>query len=247
MNIKITIFTDGASKGNPGPGGWGAVVADNERVVELGGHEENTTNNRMEMMAIYEALSHVVRNYSDTQNLSIHVLSDSTYSVKGITQWVDGWISRGWVTASKDPVQNRDLWEKMHDVVQGLSIKWTILPGHSGIPGNERADDIASTYGDGNNPDLFVGARSEYGVDIASTQVDEALLKAKKEKKKRSGAKAYSYLSLIDGVLRRHDNWAECQARVEGKSGARFKKSLDAQEEKEIIESWGKTIDDIQS
>ena len=136
----VVIYTDGACKGNPGPGGWGAMLTSGDSVKELFGGEMGTTNNRMEMMAVIEALSALKRPCQVTLYL------DSEYVRKGITEWISGWKARGWRTAAKQPVKNVDLWQKLDALVtsSGHTIEWRWVKGHAGDPGNERADALAN-------------------------------------------------------------------------------------------------------
>lgn len=135
---KIEIFTDGACKGNPGPGGWGALLVADGKQKELFGGEPNTTNNRMEMTAIIEALSALNR----PCNVVLH--TDSQYVLKGITEWIEGWKARGWKTAAKAPVKNVDLWLALDAEQARHHIEWHWVRGHSGHVGNERADALAN-------------------------------------------------------------------------------------------------------
>ena len=136
---KIEIFTDGACKGNPGTGGWGALLVMGEHEKELCGGEKNTTNNRMELKAVIESLNALTR----PCNVIVH--TDSQYVQKGISEWIHGWKARGWRTAAKQPVKNADLWQKLDALVSQSShqIEWRWVKGHSGDPGNERADALA--------------------------------------------------------------------------------------------------------
>ena len=136
----IVIYTDGACKGNPGPGGWGVVLRSGAQQKELSGGELNTTNNRMEMMAVIQALQALKRPCAVTLYL------DSEYVRKGITEWLAGWKARGWKTAAKQPVKNVDLWQQLDQLVAsgGHRIEWRWVKGHAGDPGNERADALAN-------------------------------------------------------------------------------------------------------
>jgi len=136
----VVIYTDGACKGNPGPGGWGALLSSGGTTKELFGGELGTTNNRMEIMAVIEALSALKRPCQVTLYL------DSEYVLKGITEWIHGWKARGWRTAAKAPVKNVDLWQRLDTVVSssGHRIDWRWVRGHTGDPGNERADVLAN-------------------------------------------------------------------------------------------------------
>jgi ribonuclease HI len=138
---KITIYTDGACKGNPGPGGWGVILRSAGQVEkELFGGEALTTNNRMEMTAVIEALSALKR----PCDIALYV--DSKYVLQGITEWLPGWKAKGWKTAAKQPVKNVDLWQKLDALVNtsGHTIEWYWVKGHAGDPGNERADALAN-------------------------------------------------------------------------------------------------------
>jgi ribonuclease HI len=134
----IHIYTDGACKGNPGPGGWGAVLEYDGKEREMYGGEPSTTNNRMELTAVIEALAALKR----PCRVILH--TDSQYVQKGITEWINGWKARGWKTAAKAPVKNVDLWKKLDEVVRTHDIDWVWVKGHAGDVGNERADALAN-------------------------------------------------------------------------------------------------------
>ena len=135
---KVIIYTDGSSKGNPGPGGWGSIIISPDKVIEIGGRENMTTNNRMELTSAIEAL----KNIDSTQ--SIIIFSDSQYVIKGITEWIHGWIIKGWKNSQKKAVLNRDLWEELLKVSETHDLEWHWIKGHSGHPENERADELAN-------------------------------------------------------------------------------------------------------
>ena len=136
----VTIYTDGACKGNPGPGGWGALLQAGDKTKELFGGERQTTNNRMELMAVIQALEALKR------PCQIDLWLDSQYVRQGITEWIHGWKAKGWKTASKQPVKNADLWQRLDALVHGGAhdIRWHWVKGHAGHPGNERADALAN-------------------------------------------------------------------------------------------------------
>lgn len=134
---KVVIFTDGACSGNPGPGGWGSILMYNGHRRELSGGDAETTNNRMEMMAVIKALESLKRPCTAI----IH--TDSVYVMKGMTEWIKDWKKRGWKTAAKKPVKNVELWQRLEQAVNSHVIEWKWVKGHSGVPENERADELA--------------------------------------------------------------------------------------------------------
>ena len=136
----VEIYTDGACKGNPGPGGWGVLLRAGQHEKALFGGERDTTNNRMELTAVIEALTALKR------PCQVDLYLDSEYVRKGITEWIHGWKARGWRTASKAPVKNVELWQRLDALVQqsGHQIQWHWVKGHAGHPGNERADALAN-------------------------------------------------------------------------------------------------------
>ncbi len=136
---KLVIYTDGACSGNPGPGGWGALLLFKGREKELYGGEDDTTNNRMEMLAAIKALESLKPDYSG----EVELWTDSKYLKDGITKWIHGWKKRGWKKADKKPVLNMDLWKRLDALVQDKTIDWRWIKGHAGDPGNERADELA--------------------------------------------------------------------------------------------------------
>jgi ribonuclease HI len=138
MQSDVTIYTDGACRGNPGPGGWGAVLEAGGARKTLHGGETPTTNNRMELTAVIRALAAL------TRPCRVTLYSDSQYVLKGITEWMPNWKSRGWKTAAKKPVMNADLWQALDAEVKRHTVDWHWVKGHSGHPGNEEADRLAN-------------------------------------------------------------------------------------------------------
>ena len=238
--MPFLVFTDGAAKGNPGPGGWGAiVVTPDHRVTELGGGAPHTTNNRMELSGAIAALQHLA-----TQPGPVAIYTDSTYLIQGITQWIWGWRKRGWKTAEGGDVLNRDLWEQLSVLVSertGGKVEWHWVRGHVGTPGNERADQISVAFALQQSANLYDGPLDAYPLPILQLP-DETTL-PKRPAASASGTKPkaapYSYLSVVDGVPMRHVTWAECEQRVKGKSSARFKKATSAADEAAILSGWG--------
>lgn len=262
MTNTVTIFTDGSSLGNPGPGGWGAIVIAGDSAYELGGGERHTTNNRMELTAAIQALTYLgtLPSFSKLSSLPAYAAStqpegfreaagesgtsractiafytDSRYVINGITKWVYGWKKNNWKTSTKEDVSNRDLWEALHMRVGRYDIAWTYVPGHSGVPGNERVDEIATAFARGDDPGLYAGPVGDYPIDSMRFEPIVANVRTKKAR----SAKAYSYLSLLDGRLYRDATWEACQGRVKGRSGAKFRKALSAEDEEAILKEWG--------
>ncbi len=134
----VEIYADGACRGNPGPGGWGALLIFEGRERELSGAEGLTTNNRMELTAVIQALEALKR------PVKARVYTDSEYVRRGITEWLAAWKARGWRTADRKPVKNQDLWERLEAAAAGHDIEWRWVKGHSGVPGNERVDHLAN-------------------------------------------------------------------------------------------------------
>ncbi|MGD9946157.1 MAG: ribonuclease HI [Burkholderiaceae bacterium] len=138
MSEPVNVYTDGACKGNPGPGGWGALLSWGGHEKELFGGEAATTNNRMELLAVIRALQAL------TRPAEVVVHTDSQYVQKGISEWLAGWKARGWLTADRKPVKNADLWRELEAQVARHQVQWRWVRGHSGHPGNERADALAN-------------------------------------------------------------------------------------------------------
>jgi ribonuclease HI len=241
--MPTVVFADGAAKGNPGPGGWGAIVVTPEgRVTELGGGTRHTTNNRMELTATIEALRHLGPSAGP---VAVH--TDSSYVLRGIREWIHGWRRRGWRTADGHDVQNRDLWERLAEAERRAgTVTWHFVPGHSGIPGNERVDEIATTFAAGRRPQLYRGPLVRYDVAVLDIPDDTALpARSSSNRARPPRGTPYSYLSLVDGRPVRHATWVECERRVKGRSGARYKKAMSADEETAILASWGFSRDAV--
>jgi ribonuclease HI len=215
------------------PEGW---------VREFGGGLPHTTNNRMELSGPIEALSHLKATPG-----SIAVYTDSTYVIRGISEWIPSWRRRGWKTVDGKDVSNRELWEQLWMLVQDREdrIEWNYVRGHAGIPGNERVDEIANAFALKEDPGLYEGSIADYAVNIRDIPEDTGLPQPSVKGSFGSGKnqKAYSYLSVVDNVAMRHATWPECERRVKGRSGARFKKAMSAAEEKEILQAWGVRLD----
>lgn len=242
----IVVFTDGASKGNPGPGGWGVVIVTPDgKVTELGGGAPLTTNNKMELTGAIQALSFL-------QGVSgrVEVFTDSTYVIQGIREWIHGWKRRGWKTATGAEVLNRELWEELHRLTSARgprAITWHYVRGHVGTPGNERVDAIADAFAVQTPVALYRGPLSGYSVPVHDLPEDTSLPVRSKGSSSgsKSKAAAYSYLSVVDGKPMRHATWAECEQRVKGRSGALFKKAASAADQAAILRSWRFNPDDV--
>lgn len=210
----ITAFTDGACLGNPGPGGWAYVmVFPSGEVRELAGYEANSTNNKMELRAVVECLK-----AAKEKKLKVVIYLDSQYVIHGADR----------VSGNS---KNADLWKELFSLLKPMRNRVTFkkVPGHRGIPGNERADRIASAMSARKDPDLFRGFLNEYrypvleGLDFESESNNEPF-----------------YLSLVGGIAKTHKTWSECEAVVKGQKGAKFKKVFTQSEADRLIKEWNK-------
>lgn len=223
---EVICFTDGAARGNPGPAGWGAVIATSEQVTEIGGAIENGTNNEAELQAVVAVLQQAEKEqWSD-----IVIYTDSKYLIKGATRWVHSWQNNGWTTQQDEPVKNQQLWKAIVSHQQQLSVTYKHVPGHAGVPANERADDIATAFADAASPELFQGSRDQYTVSL---DPEPQLIEG-----------GPVYLSLLDDEVRQHSSWEACKQRVEGRS-ASFRKVTTEPERDEVLSQWGKTLADV--
>lgn len=240
MLKRTVVFTDGSSKGNPGPGGWGVVIVSTDGTVwELGGGAALTTNNKMELTGAIEALAAL-----QTSPGPLDIYTDSTYVIQGIREWIHGWRRRGWKTATGAEVMNRELWEALSTLTSARgprNISWHYVRGHVGTPGNERVDRIADAYATAQPMPLYEGPIADYPVADILHLPDDTDVPPRKTSSSGGGSKsaAYAYLSVVDGTPMRHATWAECEARVKGRSGARFKKATSATDQDAILRSWG--------
>jgi ribonuclease HI len=229
----LLIYTDGACSGNPGPGGWGAIVSiPEEGVRELGGREPRTTNNRMELSAAIAALRRV-----EALPGPISLYTDSTYLISGITRWLPVWKRKGWTRVDGAEILNRDLWEALDRLAsrRGTGLSWNYVRGHQGHPANSRCDEIAVAFSQEKTPELYDGPLLGYPVDLFPPE-PEALPKpaGRTSRSKKAGW----YLSLLGGKLEKHQNWPDCQARVHGRP-ALFKKVTSREEESAALKKWG--------
>lgn len=244
---RFVIYTDGACSGNPGPGGWGAVigsvVGENVEVYELGDGELGTTNNRMELSATLAAL-YWVNEQAHSPDFSVQIYTDSVYVIKGITQWVFGWKKKGWKNAEGQDVVNQDIWQQLEEITYKVQkkmnrkIKWDYVRGHQGTPGNERCDKIAVAFSKGDYVNLYRGSGNHYHFDILTPPPTEPLPEnnwVKSEKPKNQW-----YIVLKNGVITRYKTWSECEASVKGAPGVKFKKVSSEAEEAEVLKGWGK-------
>lgn len=226
------LIADGACSKNPGPGGWGLIVVTPEgQVREWGGHEPETTNNRMELTAFYRGMQEIYRIESKQKTSKvIHVILDSKYVIDGASKFVAHWARKAWRTSTGTEVKNQDLWEK---ILKGLSefhklqirFEYELVRGHSGHDANERCDQIAVAFSKNLPIELFQGRQDDYPVKVGAHEKTEAFSPA--------------YLSYVDGILTRHETWEECQSAIVGISGAKFKKVKNRKEEEETLKLWG--------
>lgn len=223
MEKMATIFTDGACRGNPGPGGWGAIVLfPDSHVQELGESHPQTSNNQMELTAALKALEGL-------KDLScpVALYTDSQYLINGIERWLPAWERKQWQTAQGKDVAHQELWKALAIEKKKRTVRWNYIPGHANYPGNDRCDEIAVAFAKGKSPPLYSGPQARYKVDLSIVP------------KKFSSRKGPYYLSYVHGKLFRDYTWATCQQRVQGVSAARFKKCRDGEEEERIRQKWG--------
>jgi ribonuclease HI len=206
------------------------VVVDGSRVEERGGYEAETTNNRMELTAAIRALSLL----SPGQTALLH--TDSSYVINGITKWVHGWQKNGWLTKDKKEVLNRDLWQALVAAAGKHTVTWIHVRGHSGVELNERVDMIANGFARRETVELFVGSPAQYQTLLARLPKARVVSKTKTKTKTKTGP-AYSYVSVLNGVVMTHKTWAECEKRVKGKP-ARYKKVFTPSEESALVAEW---------
>lgn len=233
----IRIVTDGACSGNPGPGGWAALIIGPSVYEEIGDHERHTTNNRMELRAALEALRHV------PPNVPVRIVTDSQYLIKGMTEWLAGWKRRGWRTAKGKPVENQSLWQELEPLA-GDRVTWEHVRGHTGHPENERANTLAQAYALGKQPprqppDPIVHQPRETPPPVVPKSPNNQPLNL--DGISRPSGK--TYLSLVNGQLARHTTWEECSARTNGVSGAKPKKCKSLDEEIAVVKGWGLSPD----
>lgn len=227
----VTIFCDGSALGNPGPGGWGVLVMYSllpkvKDVEEIGGFAAHTTNNRMELTAAIEGLKKC------RQESVVTIKTDSQYVINGVTKWVFGWEKNGWKTKEKKEVLNRDLWEELVKHVQKHTVTWEHVRAHTGVVYNERVDMIAIGFARKENVTFFKGNEKTYQEFLKSILKPRSVASSSSKK-----GKAFSYVSLVDGVVKTHATWAECEKRVKGKK-AKYKKSFSAEDEALLVSSW---------
>ena len=235
MKKNLIIYTDGASRGNPGPGGWGAVILADGYVMEIAGSAKRATNNQMELQAVLEVLKD---SGSRSYKGDIVVYSDSAYVVNGLNSWVYGWEKKGWVTMQKTPVENKDVWQELLVLLKEYGDRLAIakVKGHGGELYNERCDELAVAAALGKKETHFKGTFKEY--ESFLKQIGTTEKKAAPKKKKSSDAPAYSYVSLVHGKVYTDKTWALCEKRVKGVKGAKYKKVFSKQEEQELIALW---------
>ena len=239
----IVVFTDGAAKRNPGPGGWGVVIVTPDgHVTELGGGAPLTTNNKMELSGAIAALAHLERAEG-----RLAIYTDSTYVIQGVTEWVHNWRRRDWKTATGGEVLNRELWEELSGSDGGAAAALDRLALRAWALGHPRQRarrrDCRRLCRD------VAACRSTRGHSSATTSPildipDDTSVPKRSASSSAGGGRAakgpaFSYLSVVDGQPMRHATWAECERRVKGRSGARFKKAMNVDDQAAVLRAWG--------
>jgi len=245
-------FSDGACSGNPGPGGWATILwnVEADLVAELGGREVSTTNNRMEMIAARESMRYFLSQASSKSQAKLWLVTDSSYFMKGLEDWLPGWKRNNWLKKDGQGVANQDLWMELDELQSEISeLEIVHILGHSGIVENERVDEIAVEFSRGQEKiSLFSGSRQDLprrGLFETRGKPLKDWLKAiqnhsqTRTAKKSSPTKAPGsyYVSVVDGTVETHTVWSACEKRVKGTSGARFKKVKNELEQREFLAS----------
>lgn len=231
------MYTDGSSLGNPGPGGYGCVIVfqSENKVIEFGGYDPKTTNNKMELTAILTTLQYLKKNNvsSDTE-IVIH--TDSSYAINGITKWMFGWQKNNWITSTKTPVLNSEIWKQLVSLKSHFkNISFVHVRGHAGVWGNERCDTIATSFAMHKKQDLFHGELAAYDQRILTPTISTT--PSKNTVKKKTSEKAYAYVAQVNGTVQIFKDWESCKAAVHGKS-SRYKKVFSQKEQDALIRSW---------
>lgn len=241
---EIVIFGDGACRGNPGPGGWGFLLITDELFIEKGGRADRTTNNEMEITSLLESLK-LVRAIAEEGSL-LKFYFDSQYVLKGASAWIWSWLKSGWKTKSGEEVKNKELWKQIAEILSSLKkkvkIDWYYIEGHSGNAGNDRVDEIATSFADEMEVYLEDGKRNSehqkfWEAQRAGRDIRE--ISSIGSKSSATVKKNVYYLSFVGGQVYRDESWASCEARVKGVAGAKYKKISSSSEEKEILKKWG--------
>ena len=232
---SIILYTDGASRGNPGPGGWGTIIMGGQKVIELAGAQDPATNNQMELEAVIQGLRYI-QDHDMEGSVALH--ADSRYVLNGIESWLDGWVKKGWVTMAKKPVENRAQWEQLLSLRDyfGKRLQLIKVDGHSGHLYNDRCDELAVQTALRKNPRLFSGTPDQYNTYLK----ENPPMSENKSSHNTASNKgpAYSYVSMVDGVVHADKDWVTCEKRVKGAKGAKYKKVFSKAEEADLIQDY---------
>ncbi len=241
LDADFLLIADGSCQGNPGPGGWSYVLASGNEVFEGYGSEPLSTNNRMEISALLFALRKL-NQLSWKGKLQVHL--DSQYVLSGASAWIFGWQKRGWRTAAGDDVKNVELWQQLAEELLNLKgqvkISWHYVRGHTGVPGNERVDELAAMACADQSADENHETDAEETIENLWRGLDDKTFEPNRtsSSQQKSTEKPY-YISLVEGKVYRDDTWPACEARVKGRPHVKYKKVKSAAEESEILRSWG--------
>jgi ribonuclease HI len=233
---QLVIYTDGASRGNPGLGGWGAVILVDGYAMEISGFSKMATNNQMELQAVIEVLS-------DSGSLAhtgpVVVYSDSAYVVNGMNSWVWGWEKKDWMTSTKTPVINKDMWVKILALLKTYGDRLSIqkVKGHDGDLYNERCDELAVAAALGKKETYFQGTQKDYDIFLKEIGTTIKKVSPKKAKSKPAGP-AYSYVSLVGDKVYTDKTWIDCEKRVKGTKGAKYQKVFSKGEETSLVQDY---------
>lgn len=241
---EVIIYTDGACSGNPGPGGWGAIIIYNQKVQELGYFSEQpTTNNRMEILSIIESLKWIQR-FKIKSNLCI--CTDSQYVINAMTKWIFGWIRNDWKTAAGEEVKNQDLFKELNQILKLVTYRFQYVPGHAGYWGNERADQIAVAFSKQQSVDLYSGSWSNYEYSTQPMMANISSNLVSKASNKASPAVKVGYVVWDYQTLSFFTEWTACAKVTQGRAGVKFKKIKNLNELKAFVELYGCPASEIQ-
>ena len=236
MTKELIVYTDGASRGNPGKGGWAAILMTDKEVLEIAGRKDDATNNQMELEAVIQALTIATKKF---KGYLVVLHADSAYVLNGINSWLDGWVRNNWIAATtKKPVENKAQWQKLLKLRDelGRNLHLVKVAGHSGHDFNDRCDELAVAVALDKKPALFKGKYTAY-IGYLAENPPKSPAKKPGASRQKLGA-AYSYVSFVGGKVHVDKTWPACEKRVKGAKGAKYKKVFSKAEETDLVQDY---------